>query len=255
MNGNNITPQISVPMNLNITANVGITEANQRRYYTFTAPENGTYEFKSSNPSKLFGRYNSNPNGDRPNIVLGFFARAVPDGILYDSSMQPVSLLPESSRTDIDRFEGECEFIKYYYLNAGQTYYFEAFCPALDSSYSPYWVVRGSGSFQLTVTLNTPQWSAGTLYEAGQVISYGTNSNGALVYYTVLQTHTSMSNWLPGSTPSLYKIITAPSWSQPIGVYDAYSIGDEVFYNGRLWVSEIDKNVWRPGVHGWTISE
>jgi len=26
---------------------------------------------------------------------------------------------------------------------------------------------------------------------------------------------------------------------------------DIVYFNGKLWVSEVDNNVWQPGVFGW----
>lgn len=42
-----------------------------------------------------------------------------------------------------------------------------------------------------------------------------------------------------------------PVWSQPTGAHDAYNKGDIVDYNGTLWISEVDGNVWKPGVNGW----
>ena len=43
-----------------------------------------------------------------------------------------------------------------------------------------------------------------------------------------------------------------PDWVQPKGAHDAYSKGSKVTYNGKRWVSNIDANVWAPGVTGWT---
>ena len=31
-----------------------------------------------------------------------------------------------------------------------------------------------------------------------------------------------------------------------------YSKGDKVKHNGKIWTSDIDGNVWEPGVYGWT---
>jgi hypothetical protein len=28
--------------------------------------------------------------------------------------------------------------------------------------------------------------------------------------------------------------------------------GDKVLWDGKVWVSAIDNNVWMPGVYGWT---
>ena len=41
-------------------------------------------------------------------------------------------------------------------------------------------------------------------------------------------------------------------WVQPSGATDAYPAGAEVTHNGRTWRSDLDGNVWEPGVYGWT---
>lgn len=48
-----------------------------------------------------------------------------------------------------------------------------------------------------------------------------------------------------------------PDWVQPTGVHDAYSIGDIVKYNGKLYQSTINGNVWAPDAYpaGWTLYE
>lgn len=43
-----------------------------------------------------------------------------------------------------------------------------------------------------------------------------------------------------------------PEWLQPSGYTDSYNTGDQVTYDGTVWVSDVDQNVWAPGVHGWT---
>lgn len=45
---------------------------------------------------------------------------------------------------------------------------------------------------------------------------------------------------------------TAAPWKQPEGAHDAYNKGDEVSHKGSEWTSDVDGNVWEPGVHGWT---
>lgn len=42
-----------------------------------------------------------------------------------------------------------------------------------------------------------------------------------------------------------------PAWVQPLGAEDAYPLGAEVSHNDALWRSNVDDNVWEPGVHGW----
>lgn len=100
-----------------------------------------------------------------------------------------------------------------------------------------------------------PHWAAGVSYTAGQRVQH----KGIL--YTVLQEHVSQTVWEPGAAPSLFaKVLipddgTIPEWEQPEST-NPYSKGDKVTHNGKTWVSDIDGNVWEPGVYGWTeVSE
>lgn len=43
-----------------------------------------------------------------------------------------------------------------------------------------------------------------------------------------------------------------PEWVQPIGAHDAYAQGAKVSHNGKKWTSNVENNVWEPGVYGWT---
>ena len=40
-------------------------------------------------------------------------------------------------------------------------------------------------------------------------------------------------------------------WRQPYGKKDYYRKGDTVTHDGSTWVSDVNKNVWEPGVYGW----
>ena len=44
-----------------------------------------------------------------------------------------------------------------------------------------------------------------------------------------------------------------PSWVQPAGAHDAYLAGAIVTHAGQTWTSDVDGNVWEPGVYGWTL--
>lgn len=103
-----------------------------------------------------------------------------------------------------------------------------------------------------------PVWAADKQYKANDVISYGKNSVGDPQLYLVLQAHKSQSDWLPDATASLYKKMGIsesgyPIWTQPLCAVDAYNIGDIVSYNGKLYKSIINANVWAPDVYpaGW----
>lgn len=104
------------------------------------------------------------------------------------------------------------------------------------------------------------EWRPNTLYKAGKYIVYGTNSVGDPQLYKVIQEHTSQDGWKPSEEESLYEPIglTAegfPIWSQPSGAHDAYNKGDIVEYNGQLYISLIDGNIWSPDAYpaGWEI--
>ena len=103
-----------------------------------------------------------------------------------------------------------------------------------------------------------PVYEVGKAYKTKEVFSYGVNSVGDPQLYQVLQDHTSAEQWTPDTATSLYKKVgvTAggyPEWVQPLGATDAYNKGDIVSYNGKLYRSTIDANVWSPDVYptGW----
>ena len=103
-----------------------------------------------------------------------------------------------------------------------------------------------------------PAYEVGKAYKTKDVFSYGTNAVGDPQLYQVLQDHTSASEWTPDAAASLYKAIGIteygyPTWVQPLGSTDAYNKGDIVSYNGKLYRSTIDGNVWSPEAYpaGW----
>lgn len=96
-----------------------------------------------------------------------------------------------------------------------------------------------------------PEWKDGQAYSAGFKVQHG----GKL--WRVVQAHTSQAGWEPDSAPSLWaKVLipdetVIPEWEQPDST-NPYSAGDKVTHNGKTWVSDVDNNVWEPGVYGWT---
>ena len=80
--------------------------------------------------------------------------------------------------------------------------------------------------------------------------------NGKL--YRVVQAHTTQSDWQPDVTPALWVKVSLdewPEWVQPTGAHDAYAKGDKVTHNSKKWISDVDANVWEPGVYGWIETE
>ena len=91
-----------------------------------------------------------------------------------------------------------------------------------------------------------------------QIVQYGENADGETQLYKVLQAHTSQADWTPDTATSLFKKVGftdngVPVWTQPLGATDAYKKGDVVSYNGQLYVSTVDANVWEPGIYGWEL--
>lgn len=112
----------------------------------------------------------------------------------------------------------------------------------------------------LEVATVCPAWAAGTAYKVGDIVSYGTNNLGDPHLYKIVQAHTSQADWLPDATPALYEAFGLnaegyPLWAQPSGAHDAYNAGDIVDYQGTLYRSLIDGNVWAPDVYpaGWEV--
>ena len=103
-------------------------------------------------------------------------------------------------------------------------------------------------------------WELGKSYSVGEFLTYGVNGVGDPQLYKVVQSHTSQADWKPDVTPALYVAIGLdeqgyPVWSQPTGAHDAYNKGDIVNYNGALYQSLIDGNVYSPLDYpaGWAV--
>ncbi len=96
-----------------------------------------------------------------------------------------------------------------------------------------------------------PEWKANTQYAKDTYLKDGE------ILYKVLQDHTSQISWEPHNAPSLFaKVLPGQEgtdigeWQQPDST-NPYKKGDKVKHNGKTWESEIDTNVWEPGVYGW----
>ena len=79
--------------------------------------------------------------------------------------------------------------------------------------------------------------------------------NGEL--YKVVQPTVFQTQYEPGAegTSSIFVKISLeewPEWIQPTGAHDAYAKGDKVTHSSKKWTSDVDANVWEPGVYGWT---
>ena len=96
-----------------------------------------------------------------------------------------------------------------------------------------------------------PTSRAGVEYPSGKRVLYNS------VLYRVLQAHTSQDDWTPDTAVSLFAKVLIPDetvileWEQPDST-NPYMLGDKVTHNGKTWISDIDNNVWEPGIYGWS---
>lgn len=101
-----------------------------------------------------------------------------------------------------------------------------------------------------------PEWNGGLfVYEVSDRVRY----NGEL--YKVLQHHTSQMDWNPEASPSLFaRVLTGETpedirdWEQPDST-NPYMTGDRVRFEGQIYESVIDNNIWSPITYpaGWTL--
>ena len=109
----------------------------------------------------------------------------------------------------------------------------------------------------LQVPLMFPKWQEGKEYVVGDRALY------LGVLYKVLQAHTSQAGWEPDIAPSLFaknlivkddsgEQVDIPEWVQPDST-NPYMIGDKVKFEGKIYQSLIDNNVWSPTAYpqGW----
>lgn len=99
-----------------------------------------------------------------------------------------------------------------------------------------------------------PLWRSDGEYQKDDRVRYNN------VLYKCLTAHTAQPSWTPTDAPSLWaKVLVSDTgeplpWEQPEST-NPYMKGDKVIHNGQTWVSNIDNNVWEPGVYGWEVVE
>lgn len=104
-------------------------------------------------------------------------------------------------------------------------------------------------------------YQIGTFYKVNDKFVYNDK------IYEVIQAHTSQADWLPESTPALYKEYlnveiknddgstteVVKEFIQPTGAHDSYKKGDKILFNGKIYKSLIDNNAYSPTDYpqGW----
>lgn len=96
-----------------------------------------------------------------------------------------------------------------------------------------------------------PKWTP-KAYEIGDRVRF----EGTL--YKCVQAHPANDTYTPSTAVSLWaEVLIDPGgdvlpWVQPDST-NPYMKGDRVTHNGSIWESDIDYNVFEPGVAGWHV--
>lgn len=98
-----------------------------------------------------------------------------------------------------------------------------------------------------------PFWNGGgVVYKRGDIVQYLDK------VYRVLLDHVSQLDWTPIVAVSLFVEIQVcggiPDWVQPSST-NPYMKGDKVKHLDKIWISDVDNNVWEPSVYGWSEVE
>lgn len=107
-----------------------------------------------------------------------------------------------------------------------------------------------------------PLWAVGVPYQVDFKVRYNE------VLYKVIQAHTSQEDWHPDVAVSLFtKVIVGEvdpgtgeqvvlDWVQPDST-NPYMKGDRVIFEGVVYESTVDNNIWAPNAYpqGWSVVE
>lgn len=99
-----------------------------------------------------------------------------------------------------------------------------------------------------------PDWNGnGVLLWTGDIVYYKES------IYKVLQSHTTQLDWAPDVAVSLFVKISIeeiPEWEKPDST-NSYMLGDKVRFEGHIYESIMDYNIWSPSEYpaGWKMIE
>lgn len=125
-------------------------------------------------------------------------------------------------------------------------------------------IIQSAIKYARTVTDDTEALNVKFLYkefdkQIGRDLTVGEYIQYNDKLYKVLQAHTVQENWAPDVAPSLFaEVLTDPTgqtileWKAPDST-NPYMKGDKVKYEGVIYESLINNNVWSPAQYpsGW----
>jgi hypothetical protein len=189
---------------------------------------------------------------------------AIPEACKYDSDLYNVRL-----DLDIDAMSGNTQDVQNLPdvgepVYSGWTYMYGA---GVMSGYSEFVICRQSHTRMAyepwdtpaLFTFTRPSISGVTLeWISNEYVYVGWRRVYSGITYEVIQEHLTQFSWVPPLTLNvLWKKYVdpfiIPDWVQPTGASDAYNIGDKVKFEGAVYESIINANVWSPSVYpaGW----
>lgn len=94
-------------------------------------------------------------------------------------------------------------------------------------------------------------------YKTGTVFSWGTTEDGTVQLWKMKVNTKVDSSVTPDMAPKTYEKVGVdesgyPLWVQPLDKKNSYKKGDIVSHNSKIWSSDINHNMYEPGVDGWT---
>lgn len=103
-----------------------------------------------------------------------------------------------------------------------------------------------------------PFWTENMAVEVDVKYRFWNAERDEIWLWKCVQGHTTQAGWEPYNTPALWVRVGEEGqilkWVQPTGAHDAYQTGEKVYWPEPedVWQSDLDGNVWEPGVYGWT---
>lgn len=170
-----------------------------------------------------------------------------------------------SIKSELESMSGNFQYIDYLpdvgeEVYAGQIYLY----PLELTGYSPYVMV-----IQTHIRMDYPPYETPALFTfirpnadnlewiLNETVYVGWKRVYSGDTYEVITQHMTQADWTPIATYNvLWKLADEseiPNWVQPTGAQDDYNIGDKVKFEGAVYQSLIDANVWSPTVYpaGW----
>lgn len=96
-------------------------------------------------------------------------------------------------------------------------------------------------------------------WEVGESVNVGDIRKYSNKLYRVIQAHTTQSDWTPDIVPALFTKVQPPEVIReipdPVTAAEKFAKGEKGTWNGKVYESTIENNVWTPTAYpaGWKL--